>query len=82
MKLLNNVHRSFGLFMFVALMVAAATNAIAAEPGAVELSATAAKVVTVTDELGNEKTELVAPEVVVPGDKIAYTISAKKRLDG
>ncbi len=77
MKISKAVSNFLSLVLFVAFALASASGAIAAEPGAVELRATAAKLVTVTDALGNEKTELVAPEVVVPGDKIAYTISAK-----
>lgn len=51
--------------------------AAAAESGAIELRATAEKIVVVTGEDGRERTELVKPEVVVPGDKIAYTIAAR-----
>ncbi len=58
-------------------LIAFAAQAAMAGPGAIELRATAAKVVVTTTEDGQEKTDFVEPELVVPGDKIAYTIAAK-----
>lgn len=54
-----------------------AAPAISAEPGQIELKATAAKVVVKTDEQGATRTELVDANIVIPGDKIAYTIEAR-----
>ena len=50
--------------------------AFAAEPGAIELKATATKMIVLTNDEGVERTEFVTPDRVVPGDKIAYTIAA------
>ena len=65
------------MMMWIGLVVMFATQSLAADPGAIELRATASKLVVLTDADGNETTTMVEPEVVVPGDKIAYTISAK-----
>lgn len=64
-------------FLLVSACVFLAGSAFAAGEGAIELKATAEKVVVVIEADGTERTELVVPEVVVPGDKIAYTIDAK-----
>ncbi len=65
------------IFITTAWGILLADSATAVEPGAIELKATAEKLVVVTDEDGTERTQLVAPDVVVPGDKIAYTIAAR-----
>ncbi len=70
----KNVLKSW---MLVSACVLAAGVAIAEGEGSIELKATAQKVVVVIEEDGTERTELVAPEIVVPGDMIAYTIDAK-----
>lgn len=57
-------------------MILVSTSA-SADRGKIELKATAAKVVVTTNDVGVERTELVKADLVVPGDKIAYTIEAR-----
>ncbi|MFK7897920.1 MAG: hypothetical protein AB8G23_18955 [Myxococcota bacterium] len=70
----NNVLKKW---MVAGAIVFASGSAFAAEEGSIELKATAEKVIVVLEDDGTESTKLVAPEIVVPGDKIAYTIGAK-----
>ena len=65
------------LWVAAASLVAFSGAALAAEPGQIELKATASKVVTTTAEDGSEQTKLVKADLVVPGDKVAYTIEAR-----
>lgn len=74
MKISNKWMNSVWTMVFA---FALTTPAIAAEPGQIELKATAAKVVVKTDEQGATRTELVDAKIVIPGDKIAYTIEAR-----
>jgi uncharacterized repeat protein (TIGR01451 family) len=67
----------FGLVLALAGALTFALSASAAEPGQIELKATASKVVVVVDDAGVERTELVKADLVVPGDKVAYTIEAR-----
>lgn len=67
----------FRISLGIALSFGLTGAARAADPGAIELRATAEKLVVTTGEDGVERTELVKPEIVVPGDKIAYTIAAR-----
>lgn len=65
-------------FIQAAILVATfAATAATAQSGSIELQATAAKVVTTVDDAGQETTRLVPADVVVPGDRVAYTIKAR-----
>lgn len=72
-----NVNRWMGSVLVLFSVAALVTPALAAEPGAIELKATAQKRVVTTNERGEERTEFVKAEIVVPGDEIAYTIAAR-----
>ena len=71
-----NLKNWMGGWALVAFVLVSGT-AYAADPGAIQLRAVAEKVVVEKAEDGSETTKLVAPDVVVPGDRIAYTISAR-----
>lgn len=74
---MQRIHKMLVRLAIVVGLVSFASVALAADPGSIELQAKAEKVVVEVTADGTEKTSYVAPEVVVPGDRIAYTISAK-----
>ena len=65
-----NLKNWMGGWALVAFVLVSGT-AYAADPGAIQLRAVAEKVVVEKAEDGSETTKLVAPDVVVPGDRLA-----------
>lgn len=74
---MKNFNRLMGMMLTIAFVLSGAALATADEAGQIELKATAAKVVVKTDESGATRTELVKADIVIPGDKVAYTIEAR-----
>ncbi|WP_379549560.1 hypothetical protein [Qipengyuania sp. DGS5-3] len=66
----------FSKIIFAAsLMATAMATPATAQDAAVELKGDVKAVKTMTDDSGNTSTELVAPEVIVPGDRLMFITS-------
>lgn len=63
------------------LIIGAAATPLAAQEQAVELKGDVKAVKTVTDANGNTSTELVAPEIIIPGDRLLFTTSYRNTSD-
>ena len=73
---MNEKMRRFALFSGLSLCVGLFVSAPRAEStDSITLEMAAHKEITVTDETGAKRVELVEPKVVVPGDEVIYTIT-------